>query len=141
MPSLDGCDHDPFHDHPTIRGAALVTGHRRWCELMDPGHPDYNPRMREVYIRTTYHLAGMDPPPTPATPESGGRVGRIVIPVAESLRRIALARACESRTAAKCGCAGLATCLLGKGRDGVVSLSECVECVAAFSPGDPPRNL
>jgi len=52
------------------------------------------------------------------------------VPVAESLRRLKLARECPHRTDPKCGCAGMATCLLGKGRDGQVSLSQCVACVA-----------
>lgn len=90
---------------------AMTTGHPRFCTLAAGGHAGY------IAL-----LCGDSPPP--AAP------GRTTIPVAESLRRQRLARACEHRTAPQCGCAGMATCLLGKGKGGQVSLSECVACVA-----------
>lgn len=119
MPSLPDCDHDPFANHPTIRGAALVTGHRRWCELMDPDHPDYNPRVRDAYIRTTYRLAGMTPAPADFPPLAqqaanlAGAVGRFIASgmatttTEERARRLAICEGCEffvGKRCQKCGC-------------------------------------
>jgi hypothetical protein len=49
----------------------------------------------------------------------------------QSLDRLAIVKQCEHRTQQDhCGCSGIATCALGKGRNGQVSIQECMECVA-----------
>jgi hypothetical protein len=49
----------------------------------------------------------------------------------QSLDRLAIVKQCEHRTQQDhCGCSGIAACALGKGRDGQVSIQECLECVA-----------
>jgi hypothetical protein len=49
----------------------------------------------------------------------------------QSLDRLAIVKQCEHRTLqGHCGCSGVATCALGKGRGGQVSIQECMECVA-----------
>lgn len=56
--------------------------------------------------------------------------------VAESLSVLERMRACPHRTAeASCGCGGMATCALGKGRDGLASHRDCFACLRS-APGD-----
>lgn len=111
----------PFPDEPCAacprpaRGLpmpcrAMTTGHARFCTLAAEGHPGYVALLCDA---------------VPSAPQAPART-----PAPESLRRIRLARECPHRADPRCGCEGMATCLLGKGRDGQVSLSECVDCVA-----------
>jgi hypothetical protein len=58
---MPGCPTCPFRDHPTIRGAALLTGHARYCELIDPAHRDHDPRIDQSYRRLTADLLGLPP--------------------------------------------------------------------------------
>lgn len=112
-----GC---PFAGRPETCHAQ-ASGVARYCDLIARGRDDY----RELVRRRT--LA--DPGGEGRVAMQADRPPSVATPVAESLRRLRLARACENRTAPQCGCAGMATCRLGKGRDGQVSLSECVACV------------
>jgi hypothetical protein len=49
----------------------------------------------------------------------------------QSLDRLAIVKQCEHRSPqTNCGCGGLATCGLGKGRGGLVNVDECLSCVA-----------
>lgn len=106
--------------------AAIRTGHARFCEAIDPEGANPNPALMEGLIRLSLELAGKEYVAPPMAHPAAATV-----PVAESLRLLKIARACEHRdTAIPCGCSGLAICRLGKGRDGVVSLAQCVQCVA-----------
>lgn len=96
---------------------AMTTKHARYCTLAAEGKQGYIALLCDE----------LPPEPVQSAPVS-------TIPVAESLRRQRLARECEHRTDPKCGCAGMATCLIGKGKDGQVSLAECVECVTGREP-------
>lgn len=51
---------------PNALTVAERTGHRRYCELTDPAHPDYNP----AYVALVARLAAEPWPPTPAPPEA-----------------------------------------------------------------------
>lgn len=109
---------------------ALTAPAPRLCAKVDPGSGAYDPRYAAVVVRMSAGPDGAVEPP-PASRLAAG----------ESLRRIKLARACEHRTeSVPCGCSGLARCMLGKGREGIVSLSECVDCLAGLTPGGPPRS-
>lgn len=61
MPSRPECKVCPFRDHGTIRGAALVTGHARFCELLDVDSPSYNPDILDSYLAITANLNGLSP--------------------------------------------------------------------------------
>jgi hypothetical protein len=53
MPARPGCDVCPVRHDPRINGAALVTGHARFCQLLDRDHPDYNPDILPSYLEIT----------------------------------------------------------------------------------------
>jgi hypothetical protein len=59
------CEHCPVRglDRPCL---AETTGHRRYCELVDPGHPAYRP----AYIPL---LAETAPAPEPEDPAEAAR--------------------------------------------------------------------
>jgi hypothetical protein len=59
----DTCDHSPFKDDPAIVGLAQSSGHRRYCDLIDPEHPAYDPRIAAQYAVLTYQALGLEPPP------------------------------------------------------------------------------
>lgn len=62
--------------------------------------------------------------------QSAALAGPPLIPLAENLRRHAAVKRCPSRICRiDLGC-GMATCALGKGRTGLVSLNDCLACVA-----------
>lgn len=127
MPDLPECKFSPYLNDPVVKGAAMVTGIRRYCDQIDPDHPAYHPGALASYVRSTASLNGL---PVPEI-ERVAIVMPARIPVAEASRLLKLARACPSRTAPQCGCAGMATCLAGKGKAGQVSLSECAQCVTS----------
>lgn len=58
---MDMCQVCPFRGHPTIVGASVKTGHTRFCQLLDPSHPDYNPFMEVVYREMTSGLNDVTP--------------------------------------------------------------------------------
>lgn len=119
----------PFPDDPcracprdAARGPclAMTTRNPRYCMHAANGHAGYVALLR-----------GDGPPAPPAPPAPQ----RTTIPVAESVRLLKLARACEHRDPSiPCGCSGLAICRLGKGKGGVVSLRDCCDCVAGREP-------
>lgn len=145
MPDLAGCDHSPFVDHPTIRGAALITGHRRWCEKMDPDHPDHDPRMRAAYIRTTADLNGLSPAdliaaaPTadfpPLAEQARNLAGAVVRFVASGLARSTDAE--QARRMAICG--GCDRFAGGRCRECGCSLAFKVAMAGEHCPLDPPK--
>ncbi len=94
---------------------------RRFCELIDPAHAAYNPDYLSLLQRLARE-AGHDQPALD---------GSIVAPsLAESLGLIGQMKACPyRRPEANCGCAGLARCDLGKGRDGLVNHLDCFDCL------------
>jgi hypothetical protein len=79
---------------------------RRYCELVDPRHPDYDPR----------YIATLAKPLRPLA--------------AESLELIARMKSCPYRSVfPPCGCAG-ARCGLRAGA--VVNHLDCFECIRKF---------
>jgi hypothetical protein len=58
---MDMCVNCPFYGHPTIVGASVLTGHVRFCRLLDPAHVDYNPRLEPYYREITAGLNGITP--------------------------------------------------------------------------------
>lgn len=124
------CDACEFRDRPETCHA-LASGHRRFCDLVTKGVPGY----RELVRRRT-----LDEPSRPAMARSS--VAAAAMPTrpsaAESKRRLTLVKGCPHfEKATNCGC-GVNRCLIGKGRkgDGLVSLTECLECVSQANP--PP---
>jgi len=97
---------------PGLRCAGALTP--RLCRLVDPTSPDYEPA----------YLAALEPPPDvpPGVP---------LRPVAESLRLLREMRSCPHRSErSDCGCDGAASCSRGLGRDGVVRIADCFDCLA-----------
>jgi hypothetical protein len=73
----------------------------------------------------TEHATG-EPSTSPALPS-----------VAESLSVLQQMKACPHRTAeTTCGCGGVATCTLGKGKGGLVSHADCFACLQAPTGAD-----
>lgn len=117
----------PFPDEPCAACPRVARGLPSPCLAMDVRNPRYCMHAASGHKGYVALLSGDSLPPAPAYVAT-------TIPVSESTRRLKLARACEHRTDPKCGCAGIATCLLGKGRAGQVSLSECLQCVVGQEP-------
>src|SRR6185437_2924334 len=98
---------------PNAIRAAELTGHRRFLELLDPDHPDYDPR----YAPVVAAIAGVpeSPPPVPSRSD------------------LAQVSACPHRRKPDCGCGGW-LCSLGKGdrrageSRGVVTVYDCLTC-------------
>lgn len=62
---MDMCEYCPFRGHPKIVGASVLTGHKRFCDLLNPNHEDYNPGIEASYREMSAGLNGV-------TPESAG---------------------------------------------------------------------
>lgn len=109
------------------------TGHERFRELCDPGHPAYHPGTAAVVFRWARGEALSEPPSVRGHGETVDGPGVAVEPsrppvagVIEFHRRM---RACEHwQRSSGCGC-GLNRCALGKGRAGVVSHEDCRICL------------
>jgi hypothetical protein len=94
---------------------------RRFCELIDPAHASYNPDYLSLLKRLARET-GQDQ----ADLDGSGAAHSL----AESLALIGQMKACPyRRPEADCGCAGLARCNLGKGRDGLVNHLDCFDCL------------
>jgi hypothetical protein len=112
------CAHCPVESGLPCKGLQV----RRLCELSNPDHADFNPSYRSLLVQ----LARTDA--SRAQPERSGESPDL----AESLRLIGQLRSCPHRTArADCGCAGVASCALGRGRDGLVNHHDCFNCLRA----------
>src|SRR3954454_9779473 len=94
---------------------------RRFCELIDPAHAAYNPDYLSLLQRLARE-AGQDELALDRAGEAPS--------LAESLALIEQMKACPHRLPeADCGCAGLARCDLGKGREGLVNHLDCFDCL------------
>jgi hypothetical protein len=62
VPDIAECIYSPFILDPEVNGLALVTGHKRYCDLINPSHPDYIPGFVDHYIVNSYLTAGKKPP-------------------------------------------------------------------------------
>jgi hypothetical protein len=88
MPSLPGCCVCPFRDDPALPSAGLITGHARYCQLLDARHPDYDPAVLPVYRRITADLNGVPPPPmTEREIIERRRAGKVRLKLGERLPR------------------------------------------------------
>ena len=109
----------------------LRTGHTRFRELLDPGHPDYDPRFWE-HVR---NLAALPPwmadkppeyaPPPPVLPE----------PAAAWRARIAT---CPYREppGKGCGCQAARCWARRAGLNGLVGDADCYGCLTGLSAND-----
>ena len=94
---------------------------RRFCELIDPAHAAYNPDYLPLLQRLAREDGQDDPTLDPAAAAPS---------LAESLALIGQMKACpHRRPETDCGCAGLARCDLGKGREGLVNHLDCFGCL------------
>lgn len=102
------------------------TKHERYRWLCSDANPDAE--SREAYRGLMVRLASDgDLPPQPPPPR----------PLSRTLELLSRMHACPSRTErADCGCAGLATCSLGKGQAGVVNHQDCFACLEASDAGE-----
>jgi hypothetical protein len=88
----------------------------RLCQLVDPEHPDHDPSYLSALPVRVDSPPGDDAPPRR--------------PLAETLRLLREMKACPHRDErTDCGCAGSASCSRGRGREGVVRIAECFECL------------
>lgn len=124
MPGFPDCAHCPFRDDPNLPCAALETGHRRFCEGIDPASPTYRPGLLDGLVRLTLELAGRpipDPPSAdfpPLATQAASLAAAAVRAVAsggkqvtpdERERRLSICRGCEHFDAEAtrcraCGC-------------------------------------
>lgn len=97
------------------------------CRLIDPADPIYDPR----YVTTIpLHARPRSPdgPPAPASVAVAVATARPT--AAESMARLAIAKACPYRSKhPPCGCAG-ARCGLRRGA--IVSHVDCLDCVRRY---------
>lgn len=105
-------------------------GHARYCQLIDPASPIYNPGYIAVLA------ADPDCPETPTPPATSA------VPLAETLGLISRMKKCEHwEASSSCGC-GSNRCLAGKGSpQGIVSHQQCFECLCGNSPTSPLASL
>ena len=89
----------------------------RFCELIDPTCPQYDPGYRSVIVSESRRVASAPAP----------------IPPAESLALVQLMKACPFRAAGTTGC-GCGHCGLRGGA--AVSHLDCFACIKQY--GDPP---
>jgi len=112
---------------PVAPGSSCAgTSIARLCELVDPSHPDFNPS----YLR----LLGGDvaSPSIVDAPSPSRRRG-----LDETLALLRAMKGCPLRIErTDCGCGGLATCTIGKGRAGVVHSGDCFDCLDAGAASD-----
>lgn len=86
MPDLKRCQFSPFLRDPEVIGAAMLTGHARYCDLINPRHKDYSREMAAFYVELSYLLNGKEAPATRPIPEKprnwpeGLPEGRVTIP-------------------------------------------------------------
>jgi hypothetical protein len=93
------------------------TGHKRYRQLVDPTHPDYDHR----YLELVRQLAAGQVPAQPADPPRGRAVERIRLMLACEHRGPLLSRGCQERR----------MCFA---RSAPVTSRDCLECVS--SPAD-----
>jgi hypothetical protein len=113
---------------PVERGRPCEGLHaRRLCELADPAHPDYSPAYRALLVRLAQD-AGRE---ADLDPDGGWDRRRPVRGPAETIALLGRMHECPDRTPrADCGCAGLARCARGRGRQGLVNHHDCLDCLA-----------
>jgi hypothetical protein len=121
------CRHCPAAPGSPCAGASIA----RLCELVDASHPDFNPAYLRLLDGDAASPSIVDPPSPPR------RRG-----LAETLALLRAMKGCSRRIErTDCGCGGLATCTLGKGRAGIVHSGDCFDCLDASPTSDlPPRN-
>jgi hypothetical protein len=98
------------------------TRHERYRWLCSDANP--NAEQRDAYRRIVFEMAGQRPPkPEPPRPN-----------LTATLALMARMRECPHRTErTDCGCAGMATCGLGRGLSGLVNHHDCLSCLSASS--------
>jgi hypothetical protein len=77
---------------------------------------------------------GVDDFPVPSRATDQGMIAKLLptIGAQESIAPLKMMRECAFRiAAADCGCAGLARCIAGHGRDGLVNHFDCFACLSA----------
>ena len=120
------CNPCPLRDRPEPC-PAITTGHRRYCELMDPARPDHNADYGPLLIAMATGAATALP--SVASPD-----------LAADLARRALILECDYLgPPSGCGCQSLRVCFAGKGRSPGggpgpdVAPSDCLACVSSWS--------
>jgi hypothetical protein len=102
------------------------TRHERYRWLCSDANP--NTEQRDAYRRLMFDLAGQRPHPPAPRPEPPRPA------LAATLALMSRMRACPHRTErTDCGCAGMATCGLGRGLSGLVNHHDCLSCLSASS--------
>jgi hypothetical protein len=112
---------DPKCAHCPLAGSATpcraqVTGHVRYCELVDPNHPDHDPR----------YIARLRDGPAPSRAELVAHVDRELRGEVE---------ACPHRIRKPCGGCASVCGPAGRRAGQVVTLQQCLECIQ-----DAPRS-
>lgn len=117
-----------------VRIAVERTGHRRFAELLDPAHPDFNlayePMVRAIAEGRTPAPAP-SPKPTATTDPSLSHDPSLadkVIAARRYLARIKEAQRCPSWRKASCGCRW-GECAQGKGDRGHLRPEDCFACL------------
>jgi hypothetical protein len=119
--SENRCSRCPVAAESRCRGQKVP----RLCELVDSADPAYNPayvallRLSDLDERVPSEKVGEPDRPT----------------LAESLKLLHRMNDCPDRLVqSDCGCAGLARCARGRGRQGMVNHLDCFGCIKANLP-------
>ena len=135
------CPHCPAAPGSRCEGQRV----RRLCQLADPSAACFSPAYRDWLRRRADLGKPRGLPPSPGEMRGGGFPSNppqapaplhslapspAQLRASELVARLHAVRACPHRTERPdCGCAGLARCALGKGRQGLVNHQDCLACL------------
>jgi hypothetical protein len=114
------CDHCPVDRGHHCAGQRVP----RLCALVNPDDPSYNPAYRTLLEKPV----GDTGPTVETRPHVAATFPEVSL--AETLRLLGRMKSCPHREArTDCGCAGLARCAQGRGKEGLVNHLDCFGCL------------
>jgi hypothetical protein len=112
------CPHCPVATGSPCIGVEIP----RLCELVDPKHSAYNPAYVSLLLRGRGNYLE----------RSEGKSEHVTPSLSESLALLRRMNECGDRLVlTDCGCAELARCARGRGRQGLVNHLDCFKCIRA----------
>lgn len=128
---INSCSHCPIDSSERVC-PAIVFNHRRYCELIDREHRDFDPRYSAILEREAEPIERVSgsAPETRADSHAGSQ------PTADVIReRLSLVHACDYRgPKTGCGCDDRRVCGLGLGSNArderTATIVDCLRCVS-----------
>lgn len=139
---MDKCAHCPLLGRDVECPAHAAVPVPLYCAKVDPCDPRFDVRFIDVIearARGEVHRpASASPATIAATPPAAAAAlpSQDVVPHKLFWARMQRAKSCAHRGGTVgCSCQGLSLCTLGKGRDGTVTMSDCLACLDADTAG------